>query len=365
MKINRHYKKNGFTLVEIMIVVICIGILAGIIVVSYGAISNNAKETSLKSDLVQGSTEIRTKKANTGQMPADSSSLPKKSSTTYTAYIHNDASKTFCLSATDAELPGVVLRVTETGEIEKGECADLPVKSGDSMQNITTATCPATRTMIVDGRDRNTYWIQKLADGKCWMLTNLSYAGGGNNSYTDTVALLNGTNDGTATYTTAKYYIAVASNPTTYPAEPTTTTNGGSTNPQYGYFYNWCAAMGAQSGTAACSNASSPAANSSVSICPKGWRLPTGGSGGELAALTSAIGATNNTAGANITRSIFLMQQAGNFRIVHSLGGYGFVWSSSQQASSQAYQLGVGSSSVTSTGNSSKDTGLSIRCVAI
>lgn len=46
------------------------------------------------------------------------------------------------------------------------------------MQLITSANCPATRIRAVDARDNRTYWVQATPDGKCWMLTNLAYAGG-------------------------------------------------------------------------------------------------------------------------------------------------------------------------------------------
>lgn len=357
---------KGFTIVEVAIVIVCIGILAGIVALSYNGVSRNAKETSLKADLVNSSAKITEQKTNTGSMPSDTSNLPKKDSTSYTSYVHNDANRTFCLTAQNTELPGVSLRITETGTVDKGTCADLPVKAGDSLQNITTASCPTTRTLVVDGRDRNSYWVQKLADNRCWMLTNLAYAGGGNNAYGDVKTMTDASSLASASYTVPYYSVVAQSNATTYPAQPTTTTDGGTTNPQFGYFYNWCAALGAQTGTSSCANASSPSYNASTSICPAGWRLPTGNSSGEIASLVSAIGATNNTAGANIARSTLLFQRAGNFRITHSPGSYGYWWSSTQYAANQGYMIGVGASSVgNGTGTGSKDTGFSVRCIAV
>lgn len=72
-------------------------------------------------------------------------------------------------------------------------------------------------------RDNRTYWVQKLADGRCWMLTNLAYAGGGNNSYGDVKALTVGT---TNSYTQPHYFIPTGANPTNEPANPSTSTTG-------------------------------------------------------------------------------------------------------------------------------------------
>lgn len=87
------------------------------------------------------------------------------------------------------------------------------------MQKVTTATCPTSRTMAVDARDNHTYVTSKTQEGanaRCWMLTNLAYAGGtsngGSNTYNDTIPTGDGTNgtlhgpdnSGSATHTLAK-----------------------------------------------------------------------------------------------------------------------------------------------------------------
>ena len=69
-------------------------------------------------------------------------------------------------------------------------------------------------------------------------------------------------------------------------------TRYGTGNKSHGYYYNWCAAMGRQSGTNACLTATTPAANPDISICPKNWRLPTGVDNGEFAKLDIAFGGT-------------------------------------------------------------------------
>ena len=125
------------------------------------------------------------------------------------------------------------------------------------------------------------------------MLTNLAYAGAGNNTYNDTVALSVGT---ATTYTEAKYYIPTGANPTTDPTPPSTDITGGGSGAgrQYGYLYNWCAAMGGQN-TAACANATTPAPIPTTNICPAGWRLPTGEpTTGEFTALNNALNTAIN-----------------------------------------------------------------------
>ncbi|HZJ34804.1 MAG TPA: prepilin-type N-terminal cleavage/methylation domain-containing protein, partial [Candidatus Angelobacter sp.] len=52
-------KTNGFTIVELLVVIVVIGILAAITIVSYTGISQKAKEASLQSDLDNASKQIK------------------------------------------------------------------------------------------------------------------------------------------------------------------------------------------------------------------------------------------------------------------------------------------------------------------
>jgi len=190
------------------------------------------------------------------------------------------------------------------------------------------------------------------------MLTNLAYAGGGTNTYTDTKTLQNGTSDTAITYTEPKYYIPSGANPTTEPTDPSTSTTG---TGQYGYLYNWCAAMGGQA--PACQNAVG-SGFTSASVCPSGWRLPTGGSTGELTALNTAVNSGSTTTDAGL-RSSWLAQRSGYWFGGFVLqSGYGAYWSSSQASATGAFYLVFDSTSVNPADNVGKAIGRAVRCVA-
>ena len=234
------------------------------------------------------------------------------------------------------------------------------------MQKVTTANCPTTRTMAVDARDNRTYWLQKLSDGKCWMLTNLAYAGGGIDAYNDTKTITLSSSG--SSYVQPRYHIPTGANPTTNPVQPSTDTAGGGSGEgrQYGYLYNWCAAMGAQTSTSACANATTPAPDAAVSICPSGWRLPTGtATTGDFTLLNNAVngGLTNTDAG---LRSEWLAQRSGYWYssgFVYQ-GSNAYYWSSTQYSAVNAYYLSYYSSAVNPSNNSNKTNGFAVRCVA-
>jgi uncharacterized protein (TIGR02145 family) len=240
-----------------------------------------------------------------------------------------------------------------------------PAQDGTEMQQITIKNCPTSKIRGVDARNNRTYWVQKLADGRCWMLTNLAYAGGGTNTYGDTKSI---TNSNTVSYTAPYYMIPTDANPTTEPTNPSTSTLGGTTadpNKQYGYLYNWCAAMGAQTSTSACANATTPAPNTSISVCPSGWRLPTSGIGGEFQALNTAIN-SGSTASDSGLRSTWLGMYSGTWLSSFiAQGSVGYYWSSTQYSASSAYLLNFGSSYVYPLYNYDKRYGFAVRCVAV
>lgn len=192
------------------------------------------------------------------------------------------------------------------------------------------------------------------------MLTNLAYAGGGTNTYGDTKSITSGT---ITDYTRAHYTIpASGAGVTSGTTNPSTSTTG---KGQYGYQYNWCAAMGAQTSTAACANATTPAPDPSVSICPSGWRLPTGGTSGEFMALNTAInsGSTSSDTG---LRTTWLGMYAGywynggpNYN-----GERGMYWSSSSSSDPTVGRyLRFYSTDVTAS-TQLKTYRLSVRCIA-
>lgn len=60
-------RQNGFTIVELLIVIIVIAILAAITVVGYGAIQRNARISAVKTDLKNNVTQLSKSPLGTNQ----------------------------------------------------------------------------------------------------------------------------------------------------------------------------------------------------------------------------------------------------------------------------------------------------------
>ena len=359
---NSYTKQPGFTIVELLIVIVVIGILAVISFVAYSGIQQSAIESTIKSDLKKAATQLELEKTKTDVYPNPSLPTTVKPSGANSFQYTSDGTS-YCLTAKSTSAKVKVYHISNTSTITEGACTGHssmsgPDINGSFLQDITAATCPTDRIRAVDARDNRTYWVQKLDDGKCWMLTNLAYAGGGTNTYNDTKTLQNGTSDTAITYTEPKYYIPSGANPTTEPTDPSTSTTG---TGQYGYLYNWCAAMGGQA--PACQNASG-SGFTSASVCPSGWRLPTGGSTGEFTALNTAVNSGSTTTDAGL-RSSWLAQRSGYWlRGFVNQSGVGNYWSSSQASATSAFYLGFYSTYVGPAISSDKAIGRAVRCVA-
>ena len=128
--------------------------------------------------------------------------------------------------------------------------------------------------------------------------------------------------------------------------------------------------MGAQNGgpkpnTSACANATTPAPNTTASICPSGWRLPTGqATTGDFTLLNNAVnsGLTNTPTG---LLSEWLAQRSGYW----STGFYDQIsnsryWSSTQSSVNSGRYLYFTSSSLNPSSNGNKNLGFAVRCVA-
>ena len=188
---------------------------------------------------------------------------------------------------------------------------------------------------LTDTRDNNTYTVSKLADGKCWMTQNLR--------------IINKTITPDNSDVTTNY---------TIPASSISGFNSFDISNAYvdsdGGFYTWYTA------TAGTGTQSMSSGNTAVSICPKGWRLPTGGDSGEFKALNNRYSSYSNLI-ANIDFTLSGNVNSGSRR---DQGSYGYYWSSTVVSGGYPYYLYLDTSNVYPANYINKSLGFSVRCIA-
>lgn len=389
--------RSAFTIVELLIVVVVIAILAAITIVAYNGITNQAKESALKSDLTTTAKKAGLVQVETGTYPsAKPSGLPE-----YIQYSQTSSGQGFCATASKE---GKALHITQEGTIQIGVCSghtatggsggggDNEIATNSPIQNVTPAQCAALPTFtgsndgavrtVTDSRGgtARTYEIAKLADDNCWMLTNLRLGS------TDSEIVLTGEDTNLIdksdfilprivyTKATDSSYGSNNDYDNPYAIGPVPgDTTAGSTN--YGYLYNWSAAS-----AGATRSSNGYGSNAANSICPAGWRLPTGnGEDSELAMLNAKMNNPSATTGMTQGGAGYDQnwQYTGPFRGVfagswwgafNGQGSEGPYWTRSTSSSNLnlSNALSVNASSDVRAGSyaTGRTTGLSIRCIA-
>ena len=231
------------------------------------------------------------------------------------------------------------------------------------LQNLNTSTCTTTPIYTYDNRDNQTYLVQRLADGKCWMMENLDLgrttlttdltSSNTNLSDTITAATFNGwkKTSGTNKYNAGEFINVASGDPTSGSA--------------YATLYNYhVASAGTISG-------SSNSSDAEYDICPAGWRLPVGGSSGEYA--TIYANASYNTAAkmakpAAASSGGFAVTISGSFNTgaPRSQASASWYWTSTigtTSATTNMSTMYVTPGYVSVTSSSNRASGFSIRCV--
>lgn len=192
---------------------------------------------------------------------------------------------------------------------------------------------------LVDSRDYEKYTVRKLKDGKIWMTQNLktidmTISSGDSNLPTgDTWTIPASSTSGFSAYNTNNAYL----------------------DSTYGGYYTFYTA------TAGWGTDSVESGNAPKDICPRGWRLPTGGSSGEFRALYNNY----NSAALMMGEPNFTLSGSANNGSMYNQGGYGSFWSSTIYDANNAQTLYLDSSTANPGNGDNKYNGFSVRCVAI
>lgn len=255
----------------------------------------------------------------------------------------------------------------------------LPEDTTYTMQTFGATQCTAMASGSVmalkDSRDNNVYTVAKLEDGNCWMTENLrllpntiafddtntnlptsNFITAAADPNLDSSNTLCNTDDSSCVDT-----IAFNSNTINRQLNPSHNDNVNSNRSWYSYgvMYNWYTA------SAGNGDYSMTSGNVVGDICPAGWRLPTGGTGGEFATLNSLANGGNTISSAGLVKFPDNFIYSGDYNNTKPGGHnvYGRFWSATPDGTNNAFRLGVKDGEVTPIKSYGKWDAFAIRCI--
>ncbi len=149
------YRRAGFTIVELLIVIVIIGILAAITIVAYNGIQNRARTAAVTSSLAGAAKQLELSKVDAGVYPSSGASLKKADDVDF-QYSYVASSDSYCLTATKDTISYKITSTAQTpiqggcaGHSQGGVAAITNMATNPSAENntagITTVSATGTR----------------------------------------------------------------------------------------------------------------------------------------------------------------------------------------------------------------------------
>lgn len=252
----------------------------------------------------------------------------------------------------------------------------VPADTSRTMQTFNASACNDMNIGEVialrDVRDDNVYTVGKLSNNNCWMLENLRLDPStadinNNNTNSPTQDFMDLLPDAASANTLCNTDDSACVDAIRYNSNAINRSYGASyaSNARnsswysYGIMYNWYTA------TAGNGTYSLGSGNVSGDICPKGWRLPTGGTNGEFAALNGSVSSSAPSADIHYVKFPANFIYSGDYNNTAPGGrnNFGRFWSATPNGVDKAYRLGILGTGPTPAGSWNKWVAFAVRCV--
>ncbi|MDR0955975.1 MAG: fibrobacter succinogenes major paralogous domain-containing protein [Candidatus Nomurabacteria bacterium] len=262
-------------------------------------------------------------------------------------------------SATGGDATPFTIKVNAPGDVPSGnykldltyDLVNLTSPTPTTMQGLTADYCNNKMSIgqvitLTDTRNNQPYNVRKMEDGRCWMVNNLKLGQGhyatGNSDGVDAAGGLTIPAPTTGSYIPNAYIEIHYADPGDPGTAGFDANNSGSNDINsdnfYGYLYNWCAVAAGNSANCVDGATTPSDISADYNICPTGWRVPTGNTGGDFATLNNSMKTSlsandwDNWQSNGAWRGTYAGYY--NYQILEP-GSYGYYWSASGAPSQQ------------------------------
>jgi len=122
-------KQSAFTIVELLIVIVVIGILAAITIISYNGVTRQAMTAAMKSEISSAAQQLGNDNAQNGSYPTSKESANGGAglkSGAGRSFQYIGGGLTFCLTITSSQYTDLVYSTDQDGPIKEGACSGPP-----------------------------------------------------------------------------------------------------------------------------------------------------------------------------------------------------------------------------------------------
>lgn len=145
--------KNGFTIIELLVLVVIIGILAFITIISYSVIIDRANDAKLAADLKNGSSKIKSYYSTYGSYPAslNASGCPNASG-------NLPADTNYCVSVSSGNTIYSYTSTSQTYSLVLNSTQNVYLESTETVAQKTFLQCSLARTGLASASTGTAYW---------------------------------------------------------------------------------------------------------------------------------------------------------------------------------------------------------------
>ena len=175
--LNTTRPRNGFTIVELLIVIVVIGILAAVVIVAYNGVQKNATGAVMKETVQSAGTKMKLANASTETYPATLPQDLKTPAGIGLALATVSSANEFCINVTAPKYTDLQWNVNQTGVLKTGLCSGAVI-TASIIGDYSATSAPVTSVKTFNGTSLSVNGTEanfKITTDEAWTQQTFSW----------------------------------------------------------------------------------------------------------------------------------------------------------------------------------------------